>query len=341
MNKKNRRSAQFWGYLLFFFTVTFTVTAAFLTFSLVSDQSNKIISFALIITILIVSTLMTLADFIRRKIMIDKPLDEILSATEKIASGDFSVRLTPKRVYGKYNEFDLIKVNLNKMAGELEKSEVLKTDFISNVSHEIKTPVAVIKSYSALLENETNLEKRREYAKQISLASSRLSVLVSNILKLNKLENQQLIVEKKSIRLDSMLENAILTFENAIEEKQIELECDFDEITLHSSESYLEIVWNNLISNAIKFTEPHGKVSVSCKWIDGVATVTVSDTGCGINAETGKHIFDKFYQGDTSHSSEGNGLGLALVKRVIDLLGAEISVKSELGKGTTFIVRLP
>ena len=341
MNKKYRLFGQIVGYLLFFLTVTFTVTAAFLTYSLVGDKSNKIISLAMIITILVVASLLTIADIIRRKIMIKKPLDEIIKGTERIASGDFTVRLKPKHDYGKYDEFDLIKKNLNAMTAELEKSEVLKTDFISNVSHEIKTPVAVIKSYSSVLETENDPEKRRLYAKQISQASTRLSDLVTNILKLNKLEHQELLVEKKIVRIDEMLENAILTFESAIEEKGLELECDFDEVVVHSSKSYLEIVWNNLISNAIKFTEPGGKIEISCKWVDGSAVVQISDTGCGINAETGKHIFDKFYQGETSHSGEGNGLGLALVKRVIDLLGAEISVRSELGKGTTFMVTLP
>ncbi len=329
------------GYLLFFATIAITVTIVLIVYELVNDQSKGIISISLLVAILVIAFLCTIADYFRRKIMIDRPVGDILSATKKIASGDFKTRLITEHSYDSYDEFDKIKENLNTMASELEKSEVLKTDFISNVSHEIKTPVAVIKSYSALLETETDPERRHEYAKQISLASARLSDLVSNILSLNKLENQQLIVEKKTVKLDSMLENAIITFENAIDQKELELVCDFDEVIVHSSASYLEIVWNNLISNAVKFTEPHGKVFVSCKWIDGVATVQISDTGCGINAETGKHIFDKFYQGDTSHSSEGNGLGLALVKRVIDLLGAEISVKSELSKGTTFTVRLP
>lgn len=340
MNKKNRRVNQIFGYFLFFLMVTFIVTAAFITYSFVGDESNQVILIVLIATILIVTTLLTIADVIRRKIMIDKPLNEILSATERIASGDFSVKLEFKHEYGKYDEFDLIKKNLNAMASELKKSEVLKTDFISNVSHEIKTPVAVIKNYSSLLENESDPQKRHAYAKQISLASTRLSDLVSNILKLNKLENQELLIEKKALRLDEILTDSILTFESAIEEKSLELECDFDEVIVHSSKSYLEIIWNNLISNAIKFTEPSGKIYASCKWDDGSAVVQISDTGCGINAETGKHIFDKFYQGETSHAGEGNGLGLALVKKVIDLIGAEISVKSELGKGTTFTVRL-
>lgn len=337
--KKSRRQ-QLWGYLFFFLTTIFIVTTSFVTYEIVKRQSPQIISIALIITSLEISLLLTFADVIRRKIMIERPLKEILKATEKIASGDFSVRLEPKHPYGSYDEYDLIKEYLNIMASDLSKSEILKSDFISNVSHEIKTPVAVIKNYSVLLEKENDPEKRAQYRRELVRASNRLSNLVGNILKLNKLENQELIVEKKAFRLDGALEEAIVAFESQIEKKELEIECDLEEISIVSSESHLEIVWNNLISNAIKFTENGGKIGVSCKWVDGMATVEISDTGCGIDAETGKHIFDKFYQGDTSHSGEGNGLGLALVKKVIDTLGGEISVKSELGKGTTFTVRL-
>lgn len=337
---KNRRLKEFLGYLLFFITVSAIVTVAFLAYGIFSNESNKVISFVMIVIILAISTVLTLADIIRRKVMVDKPVNEILNATDKIASGDFSVRLKPSHTYGKFDEFDSIKENLNKMASELQKSEVLKTDFISNVSHELKTPIAIIKSYSALLEREQDPEKRAEYRHQISTASTRLSDLVGNILKLNKLENQSLTIERETLRLNEMLEECIVSFESVIEKKGLLLECDIDEIVISSSRSYLEIVWNNLISNAIKFTEEGGTISVSAKWVDGCAVVKVSDTGCGIDAETGKHIFDKFYQGDTSHASEGNGLGLALVKKVIDNIGGEISVFSELGKGTSFTIKL-
>lgn len=328
------------GYVLFFITTAIAVTGAFIAFSAVEDKGNTAIAIAILCSIVVIATFFTVADIIRRKIMIDKPVKEILSATQKIAEGDFSVRLKPKHSYDKYNEYDMIKENLNAMAMELEKNEVLKTDFISNVSHEIKTPVSIIKSYASLLEKEADLEKRAEYRHQIALASNRLSELVTNILQLNKLENQALKLEYKMIRLDDMLADSIINFERIIEEKKLEIECDFDEVVVSSSKSYLEIIWNNLISNAIKFTEPGGKIYVSAKWIDGEAVVIVRDTGCGIDAETGKRIFDKFYQGETSHSGEGNGLGLALVKKVIDVLGGEISVSSELGKGTTFTVKI-
>lgn len=338
MNKSKLREAV--GYILFFITSAIAVTGAFLAFIAVKDKGNTVIAIAILCSITVIATMFTVADIIRRKIMIDKPVREILSATQKIAEGDFSVRLTPKHSYDKYDEYDMIKENLNAMASELEKNEVLKTDFISNVSHEIKTPVSIIKSYASLLERETSIEKRTEYRHQIALASNRLSELVTNILQLNKLENQALKLEYKMVKLDDMLADAIINFEKVIEEKKIELDCDFDEVVVSSSPTYLKIIWNNLISNAIKFTESGGTVSVSVKWVDGEAVVKVSDTGCGIDSETGKRIFDKFYQGETSHSGEGNGLGLALVKKVIDVLGGEISVSSELGKGTTFTVKI-
>ncbi|MBQ7348408.1 MAG: sensor histidine kinase, partial [Clostridia bacterium] len=221
------------------------------------------------------------------------------------------------------------------------KSEILKTDFISNVSQELKTPLAIIQNYVMLIQQkDLDEETKDKYVKTVLQATKRLSDLVSNILKLNKLENQQLSTESETVRLDEMLANAVINYEELIEEKNLNIECDLDELEIFSCPSYLEIVWNNLISNAIKFTEKGGKISVSVKKHGEKAVVTVSDTGCGISPETGAHIFDKFYQGDTSHSQEGNGLGLALVKKVIDVLGGEISVKSELNKGSTFIISL-
>ena len=164
--------------------------------------------------------------------------------------------------------------------------------------------------------------------------------MITNILKLNKLENQQIIPEIEEFNLAELVRTCALDFENLIEKKQLSLNCDIDEINITSSSSLLEIVINNLISNAIKFTEPSGKISISIKENHNFVVIKVSDTGCGISNETGKHIFDKFYQGDTSRASEGNGLGLALVKKVIDILGGEILVESTFGKGSTFAIKL-
>ena len=209
------------------------------------------------------------------------------------------------------------------------------------MSHELKTPLAVIRNYAkAISDPELDAESREKYAKTLLSASTRLSDLVSNILKLNKLENQQLKIDMQRFNLSDMLAESIITFESRIEEKQINLELDLGEVYITSSSSLLEIVFNNLISNAVKFTDNGGTVSVSITERDGDVAVSVSDTGPGMTREVGMRIFEKFYQGDSSHSGEGNGLGLALVKKVIDILGGEISVTSEVGKGSSFTVVL-
>lgn len=316
---------------------------AILVFDYIEERTtNKaLIAILVLILILIMSAVCTLIDYIRRKIMVDKPVKKILEATEKITSGDFSVRIESEHKYSQYNGYDAIMEDLNKMAEKLEKSAVLKTDFISNVSHELKTPLAIIQNYSTLLQDESlDGETRQQYVSTVRQASRRLTDLITNILKLNKLENQDISTEYEKINLREMLAQAVLNYEDIIDKKGLNLDCNFDDVIIYSSPSYLEIVWNNLISNAIKFTESGGSITVTLKEHLDRVEVSVSDTGCGISKETGKHIFDKFYQGDTSHSGEGNGLGLPLVKKVIDILGGEISVKSEIGKGSTFTIVL-
>lgn len=340
-----RRGAgwSFIGALLFFVTIAVTVTVAILLNEYVNEKSGGdkgVIALVMLLVIIFLSLLCTLFDIFRRRIMIDRPVEQILAATERIASGDFTTRLILRHGYGNYDEYDVIMDNLNTLAEELGKSEVLKTDFVSNVSHELKTPLTVIRSYAELLRTEKDEALRKKYAETVSDAAKRLSELVTNILKLNKLENRALPPEKERIDLAENVAEAVLQFEDIIEKKGLELSCDLDEIRIYSSPSFLEIVWSNLLSNAIKFTNEGGKIEVSLKREHGNAVVRVKDSGEGISPETGKRIFDKFYQGDTSHAQEGNGLGLALVKKVIDILGGEISVESEQGKGSVFAVTL-
>ncbi|MGN0804656.1 MAG: ATP-binding protein [Candidatus Coproplasma sp.] len=341
MKRKKNTTALILGTILFFLTFTICISFGILVYVAISKktQNTAIIATVTLSGIAFLSLTATVIDLLRRKVTVQRPVEEILSATDKIASGDFSARLNISHDYGRYNEFDFIKENLNKMTAELEKTEVLHTDFIANVSHEIKTPLAIIQNYASALQNE-NLdgETRKKFAQTLVGASGRLNSLVVNILKLNKLENQQLTPEYSVINLNEMLAEAVLSYEEKIDEKGIMLDCDIEEAQIYSCADYLEIVWNNLISNAVKFTEEGGRIGVKLKNTDGKAVVEISDTGCGISAETGKHIFDKFYQGDTSHAKEGNGLGLALVKKVIDLIGGQIFVESELNKGATFKV---
>lgn len=342
--KRKTVVSYFVSLLIFFLTVAVISVVSILTFDKideVSNGNNGVIALVLFLVILFFTVLYALIDALRRRIMIVTPAEKILEATKKIAKGDFSVRLATFHPYGKYDEFDCIIENVNLLAEELGKSEILKTDFIANVSHELKTPLAIIQNYASSLQNGLLSEtERKEYAKTVETAAKRLTKLVTNVLQLNKLEHSKLLPEKQWIRLDEHLAEAALVYEERLDDKGISLQADLEEISVFTSPELLSIVWNNLLSNAVKFTEQGGKISLSLCLKNGNAIVKISDTGEGIAPEMGKRIFDKFYQGDTSHAAEGNGLGLALVKKVIDILGGEISVESETGKGSTFTVTL-
>lgn len=273
----------------------------------------------------------------------EEPMHKMAEAARKVSEGDFSVYVPTIHTADKLDYLDVMILDFNKMVEELGSIETLKTDFISNVSHEMKTPIAIIKNYAQLLRaGKASKEQREEYAKGIEDAASRLSSLISNILKMNKLENQRLIPEAETYDVCRQLCESVLLFEDAIEEKEIELEADIEDMAMiRADASLMELVWNNLLSNAVKFTGQGGTITVRQTSDAEHIRVSVSDTGCGIANESIKHIFDKFYQGDTSHSMEGNGLGLALVKRVLELMDGEIQVTSEERKGSTFLVTLP
>lgn len=343
MKRKIRFGERLLWSLIPFATVCLIVTVSLAIYVAVEEKwgdKPAVVSVVMLLTIVLFSLLFTLGDVLRRKLTSERSVHAILEATERIAAGDFSARLDIRHAYEKYDDYDLIMENINAMAAALEKNEALNADFISNVSHEIKTPLALIRNHVEWLRSEKDGEKREKYTQIIVQATGRLSGLVTNVLKLNKLENQQLGFEREKIRLHEMLAEAALAFEDRYEEKQITLDCDLDEVEIYSSAGYLEIVWQNLISNAVKFTERGGNIRISLKKEGKFAVVRISDDGCGISAADGARIFDKFYQGETSHAGEGNGLGLALVKKVIDLVGGEISVVSEPGKGSTFTVRV-
>ena len=337
-----------WRYLIFFLLMAFVVTCCMVLFlnevtrvtglELTREHIEKAAKLTFL-NVVLLSLLCTVIDAIRRKVMVDRPVKQIVRAAEQITQGDFSVRLS--RFHG-MDGFDQIGVYFNEMAQELSGTETLRTDFIANVSHELKTPLAVIQNYGTMLQQPgLNEEKRLEYAKAISDTSRRLANLITNILKLNKLENQQIYPTAKTYDLTEQLCTCLLSIESTGEKKELDIQTELEEnVRVNSDEELLSLVWNNLFSNAMKFTEPQGTVSLSLKTEGDYAVVSVSDTGCGISPEVGKHIFEKFYQGDTSHATQGNGLGLALVKRVIDIVGGDISVSSQVGKGSTFTVKL-
>lgn len=267
-----------------------------------------------------------------------QPLRQMSAAARTFGGGDFSVRVPVTSA----DELGQLALSFNNMANSLSNSEGTRRSFIANVSHELKTPLAVIQNYGTMLQQPgLSEEKCLEYAKAVTDASRRLANLITNILKLNKLENQQIFPQAETYDLGEQLCQCLLAFENAWEEKGLDIQTDIQEDVLVEADSeLLSLVWNNLFSNAVKFTEPGGTLSLTLEVQEDLAVVRVGDTGCGIPPEVGRHIFEKFYQGDTSHATQGNGLGLALVKRVMDIVGGDISVESQVGVGSVFTVKL-
>lgn len=341
---------EFSSFLLFFLSVGFVVSCCMMLFLNVLSKemglvytTDNIAEAAKItfLNVVIITVLFKTADFIRRKIMVERPVKMITDAAERIMSGDFSARV--KKMHGAgMDGFNQVGESINSMAEELSSVETLRTDFISNVSHEMKTPLAVMQNYGTLLQApDLSEEKRIEYAKAVSDASRRLADMMTNILKLNRLENQQIYPKAELFDLGEQLCESLLQYESTWERKNIEIETDIAESVFVSADAeLLSLVWNNLFSNAFKFTEDGGKVTLTLTADEEYATVKITDTGCGMSADVGAHIFEKFYQGDTSHATQGNGLGLALVKRVVDIMQGEIGVESAVGVGTTFTVRI-
>lgn len=338
-------------YFVFFLLVAFVITCCTMLFvSILRDTLNITltddnIGTAAKITfgnVILLSLIFTALDTIRRKLTVERPVKRITDAAEKIIQGDFSVRIRPQGKFRTDETFHRITDCFNKMAKELGSVETLRTDFIANVSHEMKTPLAVMQNYGTLLQApDLSNEKRLEYAKGIVENSRRMADMMTNILKLNRLENQTIFPETTEFDLGEQLCSSLLQFENIWENREIEIETDLDEnIMVKANAELLEHVWNNLFSNAFKFTAPGGKVSVSLRGTEHYAVVKVADTGCGMSPEVGAHIFEKFYQGDSSHAVQGNGLGLALVKKVVDIMHGEIYVESTIGKGSSFTVKI-
>ena len=339
------------NFLVFFLLVAAVITCCLMLFtSTLQDSIGRAFTQeeitaaakATMVNVIVISAVMALGDYLRRKFTVERPVKKITEAANKMVKGDFSVRIKPVAKFASDDSFNEIIECVNRMAEELSGVETLRTDFIANVSHEMKTPLSVMQNYGTLLQApDLSDEQRLEYAKGITDASRRMADMMTNILKLSRLENQQIFPQATEFDLGEQLCECLLQYESVWETAEIEIETDIaEDVKVTADAELLSLVWNNLFSNAFKFTESGGTVSVSLRSTEHHAIVKVQDTGCGMTAEVGAHIFEKFYQGDTSHATQGNGLGLALVKRVIDIMQGEISVESAVGVGTTFTVTL-
>lgn len=267
-----------------------------------------------------------------------RPVAQLLAATRAVAEGDFSVRVPARK-----NPRDLAECirSFNKMTAELGRLELLQTDFVNTFSHEFKTPIISIRGFARLLQSERlTPAQRREYTDTIIRESERLAAMSTNVLLLSRYENTGIVTEKTRYPLDEQIRRCIALQERAWLEKDIDIEGELAPVTFYGSEDLVEHIWSNLISNAIRFTPPGGQISVVLRQEGGEVCVIVSDTGCGMDEQTQAHIFDKFYKG-AAQQSPGNGLGLAIVRRAVELCGGSIRVASSPGCGSSFFVTLP
>jgi signal transduction histidine kinase len=266
------------------------------------------------------------------------PIVKINDAAKKVARGDFSVRLEEKSIA---KEIEEIAKSFNIMVKELSNTETLRNDFISNVSHEFKTPLSAIEGYATLLQDERlSKEEQATYISRILENTSRLSKLTQSILSLSKLENQEIVLQQESFMLDEQIRRVLLSYEPLWEEKELNIDLALEATQIYGSKALLAQVWSNLIDNAIKFSRPKGTLFISCGMYDGRIIVRIRDTGIGMSDEVRKHAFDKFFQGERSHSGQGSGLGLALVQRIVSLSGGTVDLQSREGKGTEITVSL-
>lgn len=279
----------------------------------------------------------TIAMFVGKLIIV--PIQNISNAFGELSRGNFSVKVPENERIAEIRE---ISQRFNAMTFDLSHIETLRSDFVVNVSHEFKTPIAAIEGYATLLQNPAlSTERHEHYVEKILDNSRKLSTLSSNILMLSKLENRQTVPQFSEYRLDEQIRKSILCLENKWSEKQLEFDVDLPLQMYYGSEQLLEQVWSNILDNAIKHAPPGSTIQVRLQKECSSIMVQISDHGDGMSEETQKHIFEKFYQGDSSRKSEGNGLGLALVKRILDLCNGSAAVESSPGNGATFTVTLP
>jgi signal transduction histidine kinase len=268
-----------------------------------------------------------------------RPIQTIRHAFDALSKGNFEVSVPTNQQIDDIRE---MAVRFNAMVYDLSHIETLRTDFVANVSHEFKTPISAIEGYAMLLQDPgLSVAKHQHYVSKILENSRRLSNLSSNILTLSKLENQEIVMHQKEFRLDEQLRKSVLLLEPKWAEKEIEFDIELPRYVFCGNEGLLDQVWTNLIDNAIKHSPKHSVITISIVTEESQVEVSIVDHGDGMNETVQKHMFDKFYQGDPSHTGEGNGLGLALVARIVELCHGSIAVTSEVGCGTCIRVKLP
>lgn len=345
--KKRPRMKKRWFNVFFTIIVIMITTMAMLliyglAFMLYKIEAIPALSFphvSLIMLIFAVTTVIVIAiiSFFWGRVPLS-PLNRLIDAMHRLSLGDYSVRLRDSRIH----IFNELNRSFNKMAEELGNTEMLRSDFVNNFSHEFKTPLMSIKGFAGLLRREDLTgAQREEYLKIIESESERLALMTTSIMDLTALENLGILSGTSTLNISEQLRQCVLLRINDIEKKKLELSADFDEYYLNGSDDLLRRVWTNLIDNAIKYSPDRGRLSIDVSQHSDVCKITVHNTGSFIPDEERERIFSKFYQTDKSHSGQGCGLGLAIVKRIVTLHRGTIDVRSDKDSGTSFTVYLP
>lgn len=343
---KRKRTMRFWFssivWVLFAITGVTTALIFFVLYGILSFNEVRLNVFLLIAAMTLSSILIGFGLAALAPRFVFKRLTKISEGMTEIAHGNFKVRIPERDKADAISEFGELERTFNRMAADLDGIEIFRNDFINNFSHEFKTPIISLRGFARQLQmGELTEEQRQEYIDIIVTESEKLANMSTNVLLLSKLENQQIVSEKTEFYLDEQIRNALLLLEKSWGDKELELDIELDPIKYTFNEEMLSHVWVNLFSNAIKFTEKGGSIRCTLTDQSDVIVFTVSDSGVGMTKETQNRIFEKFYQGDTSHAGSGNGIGLNIVYRIVTLASGSISVESEFGKGATFTVTLP
>lgn len=339
---KNRGLWWYFVSMVFVIILSFVLIMAilaFLYFRMGNNTMEHSNPFPPILTMMLFSLVIgtTISFMVGRKIL--APIADFSKAAKEIAGGNFDIYLNESH---RVNEISDVAHHFNIMVQELRSIETLRNDFVVNVSHEFKTPIAAIEGYATLLQEEDlSKEEHAEYTGMIIDSARQLSTLSGNILKISKLENQEMLTEQTEYSLDEQLRQALLLLESFWSPKQLSLNIDLEEQRYYGNEELLMQVWLNVLGNAVKFTPEGGEISVSLRADESWISVVISDNGIGMTPKVRKHVFEKFYQGDPARAAEGNGLGLPLAARIISLSKGTIEVSSEPGRGSTFTVKLP
>ncbi len=333
---RNRLTLSILGVIIAYVVLAVALIAILLVLGVSISELSTPWTLLILLTLLCLFMSTVASYYLMRKIF--NPLEQISVAAGKVAAGDF----TPEISYqGEFEELERTFQNFNRMVKELNSVEIMRNDFIADVSHEFKTPLAAINGYATLLQDsELSEEERKDYIRKIFFNIEKLNDLTDNILRLSKMEHQQFMETPVKFRLDEQIREAIVLLEPKWSPKAMNFDLDLPEVIFTGYSALLFQVWTNIIGNAVKYTDEGGTIRVGLKEEQDYVEITVADNGIGMSVKTQAHIFDKFYQGDTSRKSQGNGLGLTICKEIIRKCNGEISVKSELGSGSSFLVKL-